>query len=68
MQGLSSKEDELLEDGLIVELYEARTNTIRQAFSFREEIVIWVRKKIYAPVIRINPRTEAEEVFKKYKV
>ena len=35
-------------------------------FCFREEIVIWARKKTGVPIIRISSVTEAEEFLKKY--
>lgn len=33
---------------------------------FREDIVLWARKKTGVPVIRINSVPEAEEFLKKY--
>ncbi|KAI4331244.1 hypothetical protein MLD38_029448 [Melastoma candidum] len=44
-------------------------NGTRKAYSggfSAEEIVIWVRKKTGAPVIRVNSAAEAEELLKKY--
>lgn len=39
---------------------------IWSGFCFREEIVIWARKKTGVPVIRISSVKEAEEFLKKY--
>lgn len=37
-------------------------------FLFREEIVIWARKKTGVPVIRLSSVTEAEVFAKKYSM
>lgn len=34
--------------------------------AFRDDIVIWTRKKIGTPVVRISSVAEAEEFLKKY--